>query len=107
MARLREVLSGGRTGDSDNVSVARLREREAGASNLGRNIPDNEQRTAARLSYEWPATRKRDSWLGESEVRASIPGRNILWIEQHTVVQRGPAGLRTSDSEEVSKSKGE
>jgi hypothetical protein len=42
---LEEVLSGGRTGDLENVSVAR--EREAGAPSLGRNIRGKEQRRAA------------------------------------------------------------
>jgi hypothetical protein len=46
------------------------RERKAEASSLGWNIPGSEQRTAARRSGEWQATRKRDSWFGESEVMA-------------------------------------
>jgi hypothetical protein len=60
------------------------REREAGAFSLSLrvrvgwnlNIPGSEQRTAARLSGEWPATRKRGSWLGESEIMVST---SAIW----------------------------
>jgi hypothetical protein len=61
---------------------------------------------ASRRSGEWPATRRETHGPKESEVRASSPGRNILGIEQRTVVQV-LVSRRTSDSDEVSESKGE
>jgi hypothetical protein len=86
--------SGGRTSDSDEVSVAR--ESEAGASSPGRNIPGNEQRTGFQAIWQTAGYSERDSWLGDSEVRASRPGRNILGIEHRTVVQCCPAGGRAT-----------
>jgi hypothetical protein len=61
---------------------------------------------AARRSGEWPVTRRGTHGPKESEAGASSPGRNILGIEQRTVVLM-LVSRRTSDSDEVSESKGE
>jgi hypothetical protein len=47
---------------------------------------------ASRRSGEWSATRIRAHGPKDSGAGASSPGRDILGIEQRTVVQRGPAG---------------
>jgi hypothetical protein len=51
---------------------------------------------AARRSGKLPVTRRGTHGPKDSEVGASRPGRNILGIEQRTVVQRGPAGGRVT-----------
>jgi hypothetical protein len=47
---------------------------------------------ASRRSGKRPVTRRETRGPKDSEVGASRPGQEILWIEQRTVVQRGPAG---------------
>jgi hypothetical protein len=83
------------------------KESEAGASRPGRNILGIEQRTVVqRGPAGGPATRTRSQSRRESEAGASSQGRNILGIEQRTVVLM-LVSRRTSDSDEVSESKGE
>ncbi len=62
---------------------------------------------ASSRSGEWPATRRETHGPKESEAGASSPCRNILGIEQRTVVQRGPAGGQATGTRSQSRMESE